>query len=317
MLKRRFLPWLAIALAVVAAGTSALYVRDMRRAFERIRGKSTIVSSPFGDIEFAQGGMGPAVLVIHGSGGGFDQGELIVRAVLGDRVHWIAPSRFGYLRSTFRAGATFDEQAHAYAYLLDHLRIQNAAVVALSHGGPSALLFAALHPDCVSSLTLISAGVASSTDANQSEANQKGDALTAIFQRDYRYWAVTTAFRSWFLELMGVTDAVIAGLTPEQQELADQVIDFMNPVSLRSAGVMFDNRAAMPNERISAIRAPTLILHAKDDTLQLYRNAEFAAATIPRSRLVSFERGGHLVMAVQQATIRTLIEEHILAHSAQ
>ena len=26
---------------------------------------------------------------------------------------WIAPSRFGYLRSTFRRGSTFDDQAHA------------------------------------------------------------------------------------------------------------------------------------------------------------------------------------------------------------
>jgi pimeloyl-ACP methyl ester carboxylesterase len=314
---KRFLSWLAIALAVAAAGTSALYVRDMRRAYDRIRGKSAVVSSPFGDIEFAQGGIGPAVLVIHGSGGGFDQGALVVRAVLGDRFHWIAPSRFGYLRSTFRAGATFDEQAHAYAYLLDHLRVKKAAVVALSHGGPSALLFAVLHPDRVTSLTLISAGVASSSAANQAEASQRGDALTAIFQRDYRYWAVTTALRTRFLELMGVTDAVIAGLTPEQRELADQVIDFMNPVSLRSAGVTFDNRAIMPNERIAAIRAPTLILHAKDDTLQLYRNAEFAAATIPGARLASFERGGHLLMAVERTSVQALIEEHILAHADQ
>ncbi len=309
------LSWLALALAVVATGTAARYVRDMRRAHDRIRGKSAIVSSPYGDIEFAQGGTGPAVLVIHGSGGGFDQGALIARAVLGDRFHWIAPSRFGYLRSTFHAGATFDEQAHAYAYLLDYLRVQRAAVVALSHGGPSALLFAVLHPDRVTSLTLISAGVASSTDANQAEANRRGQALTAIFQRDYRYWAVTTAFRTRFLELMGVTGAVIAGLTPEQRELADRVIDFMNPVSLRSAGVTFDNTATMPNERIAAIRAPTLILHAKDDTLQLYRNAEFAAAAIPGARLTSFERGGHLVMAVEQGSVQTSIEEHVLAHA--
>jgi hypothetical protein len=32
----------------------------------------------------------------------------------------------------------------------------------------------------------------------------------------------------------------------------------MNPVSLRSDGAAFDNRAAMPNERIAAIQAPTL-----------------------------------------------------------
>lgn len=66
----------------------------------------------------------------------------------------------------------------------------------------------------------------------------------------------------------------------------------MNPVSLRAAGVRFDNQAAMPNDRIAAIRAPTLVVHAKDDTLQRYRHAEFAAATIPHARLVGFERGG-------------------------
>ena len=32
----------------------------------------------------------------------------MAQAILGDGFHWIAPSRFGYLRSTMRAGATFD-----------------------------------------------------------------------------------------------------------------------------------------------------------------------------------------------------------------
>ena len=135
--------------------------------------------------------------------------------------------------------------------------------------------------------------------------------MTAIFQRDYRYWAVTTALRGRFLQLMGVSHSVIARLTPEQRALADKVIDFMNPVSRRAAGVTFDNRAAMPNERIAAVRAPTLILHAKDDTLQLYRNAEFAAATIPGSRLVSFDHGGHLILAVEQTRIKALVAEHL------
>jgi len=315
MLKRVLLGTV-IAVGMLVVGVWAAYVRDMGRAYERIEGRSRVISSPYGNIEYTEGGSGPAVLVVHGSGGGYDQGELIVRAVLGDRFHWIAPSRFGYLRSTFHAGATFDDQAHAYAHLLDHLHIQRVAVVALSHGGPSALLFAVLHPERVTSLTLISAGVASTTASEQAQANQKGDALTAIFQRDVRYWTVTTGFRRWFLTLMGVTDDVIAGLTAEQRLLADQVIDFMNPVSRRAAGVTFDNGAAMPNARIAVIRAPTLILHAKDDTLQLYRNAEFAAATIPGARLVSFAKGGHLVMAVEQLTIRRLIEEQVLGHAS-
>lgn len=311
--------WIAIALISVtmpaALAVGARYRRDMRTAAERVRGHSQLIASPYGDIEFGEGGTGLPVLVIHGSGGGFDQGELLVRTVLSDAYHWIAPSRFGYLRSTFRPGATFDEQAHAYASLLDHLHLDRVAVVALSHGGPSALLFAALHPDRVTSLTLISAGVASSDDPSQAQANRQGNALTWIFQRDYRYWAMTTAFRRRFLHVMGVGDEVIDRLMPSQRLLADQIIDFMNPVSLRAAGVRFDNQAALPNERIAGIRAPTLIVHAKDDTLQRYRNAEFAATTIPGARLVSFDRGGHLLMAVEQPAIRAYVQGHLAAYA--
>ena len=142
---------------------SAAYLWDMNQAYQRVRGKSTVISSPYGDIEYTEGGSGPDVLVIHGSGGGYDQGELMVDAVLGEQFHWIAPSRFGYLRSTFRDGATFDDQAHAYAALLDHLGVKRVAVIALSQGGPSALLFAVLHPERVSSLTLISCGIEQAT----------------------------------------------------------------------------------------------------------------------------------------------------------
>lgn len=57
-------------------------------------------------------------------------------------------------------------------------------MLALSHGGPSALLLAVLHPDRVSSLTLLSAGLAASTDTDQAQANKQGNALRTIFQRD-------------------------------------------------------------------------------------------------------------------------------------
>jgi hypothetical protein len=80
--KIRILRWTAIcsipAIAVVAMG-AAVFFRDKDRAYARIEGKSTVIPSPFGDIEYTQGGAGPPVLVIHG-GGGCDQGELLVQA---------------------------------------------------------------------------------------------------------------------------------------------------------------------------------------------------------------------------------------------
>jgi pimeloyl-ACP methyl ester carboxylesterase len=314
---RKILRWAAIGLIAGVVLVLGTYFWDMNRAYERVRGKSTVIPSPYGDIEYTEGGSGPPVLVIHGSGGGYDQGELIVQAMLGEQFHWIAPSRFGYLRSTFREGATFDDQAHAYAYLLDQLGLEKVAVVTISHGGPSSLLFAVLHPERVSSLTLISAGVAASASPDQAQANQQGDMLTTIYKYNPLYWTITKLFNKQFMELMGANDAVIAGLTPQQRELVEHLIDYMNPVSPRSAGVAFDNKATMPNERIAAITAPTLIFHATDDTLQLYHNAEFAAATIPRARLVSFDRGGHLLTFVEQATIRTTMQQHILDHTSE
>jgi pimeloyl-ACP methyl ester carboxylesterase len=310
---RRLVRWLAVTLGAGVVVTAALYTRDMRRAYQRINNGSDVMTSPVGNIEWAEGGEGLPVLVVHGSGGGFDQGALIARAALDDGFRWIAPSRFGYLRSNVPPHATFDVQAHAYAELLDHLHVDRVAVVALSHGGPSALLFAVLHPERVSSLTLISAGVAASSDAAQSEANAQGNALRAIFQRDYRYWMMTRFLRRQFLGLMGAPPSVTSRLTPHERQLTNDVVDFMNPVSPRAAGVRFDNTAAMPNERIAAVRTPTLILHAKDDTLQLPGNAEFAGTRIPNAELVLFEHGGHLLLAVEQAEIRRRVARHIRA----
>ncbi len=312
----RILRWILLGLLTVAILVSVAYARDMKQAYERVRAGGTVIPSPYGDIEFTQGGAGPDVLVIHGSGGGYDQNELIAKAVLGNDFHWITPSRFGYLRSSFHEGATWDEQAHAYAALLDNLGIDQVAVVAMSQGGPSALLFAVLYPERVSSLTLISCGVAASEAEDQAEANAKGDRLVTIFKYDFIYWAIAKFFRKQLMELIGVSPEVFAGMSDEQRRLAVRFIDEMNPVSLRSAGAGFDNRATMPGERIASITAPTLIIHAVDDGLQLFHNAEYATDNIPNARLVQFEQGGHFVIGIEQSIISAAVADHILENAS-
>jgi 2-hydroxy-6-oxonona-2,4-dienedioate hydrolase len=313
MMRTILLALLAIVLTALVV-LVVLYRSDINAARERVQGKSAVISSPYGDIDYSQGGAGPDVLVIHGSGGGFDQGELMVQIVLDERFHWLAPSRFGYLRSTFNEGATFDDQAHAYAWLLDQLGIDRVAVVALSHGGPSALLFALLYPQRVSSLTLLSCGVTPVETQDQAQADRQGKMLTRIYQSDFLYWSLTKLFRKQAMALMGADEAAIAGLGNEQRELANEIIDYMNPASLRSAGVVFDNTAALPGARIAAITAPTLIVHTEDDSLQLYDNAAFAAATIPGARLLRFEKGGHFVAIIEQESVREAVQRHILDH---
>jgi 2-hydroxy-6-oxonona-2,4-dienedioate hydrolase len=303
--------FIGCALAITVAFRSTLEADR-----ERVKGRATVVSSPWGQLEFLEGGEadGPRVLLVHGAGGGFDQGELMAEILLGEGFRWIAPSRFGYLASSVPLGGDPDEQAHAYAWLLDQLGIEKVAVVALSAGGPSALLLALLHPDRVTSLTLVAAGTVAVAGEEQAAADWKGRMLVRLFARDFLYWAVTRLFEGRFIELMGADREVIAGLTPGQRAWVSRVVESMRPVSLRSAGARFDHVASLPGDRIAGIRTPTLVIHAEDDRLQLFDNARFAEATIPGARLLRFERGGHLVMIVEAPAVRKAIRRHLLDH---
>jgi 2-hydroxy-6-oxonona-2,4-dienedioate hydrolase len=316
-MKYKGIPLLPLVAAVAAATVCVKYQTSMRAAREQLRGKSTVIPSPYGDIEYSEHGTGCDVLVIHGSGGGFDQGELLAQAVLDEQFHCITPSRFGYLRSTFHEGATWDEQAHAYASLLDHLSVQKVGVVGFSAGGPSALLFALLHPERVSSLTLISCGGARIPASESRLAHRQGSALLWIFQSDFPYWFISWLFKRQFMTLMGVPKAVVAGLSPEQRKAIGHFIDGMNPASLRRAGVVFDHTREVPGPRIAGIRVPTLVIHAQDDTIQPYRNAEFFSSTIPGARRLGFQAGGHIAALIEAAAVGSAVQQHLLDNAGE
>lgn len=299
-----------IVLLLLAILTSLIifYLVDTHKAKARVAQGSEVVRSAGGNIEYARDGDGPGVLVIHGSGGGFDQGALIAGAVLPPEYSWIAPSRFGYLRSDLPDEASFTKQAEAYARLMDSLGLTKVHVLAMSHGGPSALLFAANYPERVSSLILLSCGVTALASGDQTDANNKGDALTRVFRSDLAYWTVSTFMKQMLMTLMGADRSIIKELNPDQRQLVNQVIAWMKPVTLRADGVTFDNQAVMPGKEIAAIQAPTLIMHARDDRLQLFEQAEFAAEHIPQAEMVDFERGGHLLLIIEQEAVRSRIK---------
>ena len=312
--------WLVAGLIVGLGGALALFQAfrvTLRADLERVSGRATVLPSPFGPMEYLEGGQGPPVLLVHGAGGGFDMGELMAEVLLGEGFRWISPSRFGYLGSGVPDGAGPEAQARAFAWLLDELGLDQVAVVALSAGGPSALHFVLLYPERASSLTLVSAGLTRVTDEAQGAADWKGRALVRLYTRDFPYWAFTKAFEGRFIGLLGADARVAEELTAEQREWVRRLVDSMRPVSLRSAGVGVDHHQPLPGELIAAVRAPTLIVHAQDDGLQLFENARFAAATIPGARLLRFERGGHLVVITEAATIQREVREHILEHAGE
>ncbi|MGZ7081250.1 MAG: alpha/beta fold hydrolase, partial [Thermoanaerobaculia bacterium] len=134
---------------IAASATGLIYAayrKDIEAARHRLENDSQVINAAHQQIEFAESGNGPAMLVIHGAGGGFDQGLDLARAFLGDENRFIAPSRFGYLGTPLPADASAEAQADAYLRLLDALKLDRVPVVAVSAGAPSAMRFCLKHP---------------------------------------------------------------------------------------------------------------------------------------------------------------------------
>lgn len=142
-------------LTVGAVATATAFRSDQQAAERLVTGKSQIIQTRHGPMEYAERGKGPPLLMIHGTGGGFDQGLMFSEVTIRDGIRVIAPSRFGYLRSSWPAEPSAERQADAFVDLLDQLKLDKVAVAGGSAGALSAVQFALWHPDRTSALILI------------------------------------------------------------------------------------------------------------------------------------------------------------------
>ncbi|MEE1571576.1 MAG: alpha/beta hydrolase, partial [Acidimicrobiales bacterium] len=116
--------------------------------------RATMVETECGSIQLAREGDGAKVMPIHGSPGGFDQGLVWAKHLKDAGCELIAPSRPGYLRTPLDSGRSPTLQADLFAAMLDVLCIDKVTVLGISSGGPSAVHFAARHPDRTNALLL-------------------------------------------------------------------------------------------------------------------------------------------------------------------
>ncbi|MDP2214666.1 alpha/beta fold hydrolase [Phenylobacterium sp.] len=309
----------AVLAALVLTGLTAhAFRQDLARARAPLASGSQVIDSPYGQIEFADVGQGPVVLVIHGSGGGFDQGLAFAGPLRQHPVRIIAPSRFGYLRSAMPPDATPEMQADALAYLLDHLGIERAVIFGGSAGALSAAQLALRHPRLCRGLALgVPAlyGPGRAPDERAPAPWPVPALIDAALGSDLLFWlAIRLAPEQMTRMVLATEPAVLQAASPEEQQRAAEILFHILPISARRGGLAMDSATAgsPPPYPLDQLSCPVLAISAQDDLYGTADAAAHAAALAPQGRLLLFEDGGHLWIG-HDAEVWAAIAEFIAA----
>jgi 2-hydroxy-6-oxonona-2,4-dienedioate hydrolase len=294
-----------LAIAAIALAAAAVYIpyhRDIEAARARVATGARVVATPCGPIQYAELGEGRPLLLVHGAGGGFDQGLDFVRPLAQRGFRLIAVSRFGYLGTPMPADASAQAQARAHGCLLDALGIERTAILGGSAGAPSAMQFAILHPGRTSHLILlVPATYVPRPDGAPPLKTPSGTVFlfdTALGS-DFLFWALVRGAPATTLRsILATPPEVVAAASAADQARVREVMDHILPVTLRRRGLVNDAMviSTLPRYELERIAAPTLIFSASDDLFGTWDGARYSAAHIPRARLVGFEQGGHLLV---------------------
>lgn len=291
------------ALLVGAIAVSAAFRADQRSAVERVTGKSSVIETRHGPMEYAQAGVGPPLLMIHGTGGGFDQGLMFSEGIIGNGIRVIAPSRFGYLRSSWPRDPSSERQADAFIDLLDHLKLQKVVVAGGSAGALSAVQFALRHPERTSALILIvPAANVEGQDPNEMNAAQEW-LVRRLMSSDFLFWAGKEVLAEQMIGFLLATDpALLSQVSDVEQRRAYAILDQILPISRRWRGMLNDAKLAGHPARVDfrQLRVPLLLLSAEDDGFGTAPTARAIARQAPGSRLIIYPTGGHIFLGHQR-----------------
>ena len=298
--------FIGLLVVVLSALVYANYQSDIHQARERISVGSQIVETPCGPIEYAVTGNGPPLLVVHGAGGGFDQGLDFSEALVRSGFRVIAMSRFGYLRTPLPADASAPAQADAHACLLDALNIRRAAVVGASAGAPSSMQFALRHPERTTALVLLVPAAylprPGGARPMQTPAGNKF-LFDTVLRSDFLFWAAPRLARQTVIRaILATPPAVVENASADERARVAQVIERILPISPRRLGLLNDTAvtSSLPRYELERIAVPTLILSVADDLYGTFDGARYSAEHIPRARFIGYPSGGHLWVGHQK-----------------
>lgn len=260
------------------------------------------------DWPYLEGGTpgGTPLVFVHGFGGDKDNWSMIAPH-LKDRFHIIAPDLPGFGENSRDPELPYDiaSQTARLKGFLDALGIARPHLAGNSMGGWIALRFAIDYPDALASLILLNnAGVigAGESDLQKQAANEDYNPLILADIKDAdRLMAMVVHRPRW---IPARFKPVMFGESLKHKALLDQIFWV----------IATEGRDAPLNDRLDAVKVPTLILWGRHDRLIDVSCVAVLDAGIADSEAHIIEHVGHVPMVedakASAAIIRAFLAKH-------
>jgi pimeloyl-ACP methyl ester carboxylesterase/DNA-binding winged helix-turn-helix (wHTH) protein len=182
---------------------------------------------------------------------------------------------------------SFEASVRDLESVVDAVGLERFALLGISQGAAVSIAYAVRHPERVSHLVLYGGFARGRRMRGSQEEIAGSDAVTTLMRQGWG--KENPAFRQLFTSLF------IPGGTPEQMQwyndLQRMTTSPENAVRLRDAVDGIDVTELLPK-----VKAPTLVLHCRNDAMQPFDEGRRVAAGIPGARFVALEGRNHVIL---------------------
>ena len=120
--------------------------------------------------------------------------------------------------------------------------------------------------------------------------------MMAVIGSDFLFWSGMKLSRGVMIDtILATPPTLLTSASAAEKARIDAMLDNILPVSARAAGLRSDSAVGryLGPSPLNAVRAPTLIIAARDDCYGTYASAEYTAREIAGAKFLGFDTGGH------------------------
>jgi len=253
-------------------------------------------------IHYIEMGSGPTVVLLHGLGGNYTNWAFNT-AALAQKYHVIVPDQIGFGKSdkpiiNYRI-ATYVDFLDAF---LKELKIERASLVGNSLGGWIAAAYTLAHPEKVERLVLVDAAGFSLPKGLDTNELLKLNPSTRADMKEL-------SGRVFYNKRLFLSDSFIDASMAARINAGDGY-------TIRSITESIIRGEDFLDNRLSAIKQPTLVIWGKEDGLLPLSDGERFQKEIAGAQLIVFDQCGHVPMVEKALDFNAALLKFLAAPTA-